>query len=163
MSRTLVLSALSAAALGWGAASAGGICDANCLAGPRAPAAPAAPPPETATGGWPGGTLGTDYGALARGYYDESLTNMWKADANGTCLGVLGNWKLTPGYIIAEGTAYELLAFAGSAARIDVTARRLLDYAPATFTLTPVGRKRLDVIGDVAADLTHYNASLRRC
>ncbi len=158
MTRMLALFLILATACGWSAARAGGICDANCLAGPRAAATPPA-----ATGGWPGGTVGSDQGSVARGYYDESLTEMWKADANGTCLGVLGNWKLTPKYIIAEGTAYELLAFAGSPARIDVTARRLLDYATATFTLTPVSSKRLDVVGDVAADLTHYNASLQRC
>lgn len=138
-----------------GAAHAGGVCDADCLRGPRAPVA-AAPP------AWPGGTVSTDYGAV-RGYYDDQLTHMWKADANGTCLGVHGNWKLTPKYIIAEGTAYELLSLGGATGRIDVIARRMLDYAPATFTLTPVSGKRLDVVGDVAADLTHYNASLQRC
>ncbi len=139
-------------------AAAGGVCDDACLAPPRAPM-PQAP----AVASWPPGTLAPDAGGVARGFYDRRLTDMWKAEANGTCLGVLGNWKLTPTHIIAEGTAYELLAFAGSEARIEVTARRLLDYAVTRFTLVPVGRSRLDVVGDVTVDLTHYNAALRRC
>ncbi len=160
---TIPLLALGLAPL---SAGAGGLCDpatgAGCATATPpgfARPAPAAPAPAPA----PGAGLSVDTGAEARAYYRDRLTDLWKAETNGTCLGVEGAWHLTPTHMVAEGILYEILGFAGPAARFQIAARRVSDYAPAAFTMTPLGRSRLDILGDVAGDYTHYNVALRRC
>ncbi len=145
------------------AAPAGGLCDPVSGAGCRTAMPPtisgpvrAAPPPAPAA-------PAVDAGAAARSYYRDRLTDLWKAETNGTCLGIEGAWHLTPTHMVAEGILYEILGFAGPAAQFRVAARRVSDYAPAEFTLTPLGRRSLDIRGNVPLDLTHYNVALRRC
>lgn len=146
------------------AAPAGGLCDpvtgAGCATATPpgfARPVPAAPPAPPGGGSWAG------TGAEARALYRERLTDLWRSESNGTCLGVEGAWHLTPTHMVAEGILYEILGFAGPAARFQIAARRVSDYAPATFTVTPSGRRRLDIRGEVVSDLTHYNVALRRC
>ncbi len=143
-------------------AAAGGLCVPDTRAGCDGLVAPApAPAPAPAAPAAP--RLVPAPGGEARAYYRDRLTHLWKAATNGTCLGVEGAWHLTPTHMVAEGILYEILGFAGPPARFDVAARRVSDHAPAQFTLTPIDRRHLDIVGGVAADLTHYNVALRRC
>ncbi len=62
--------------------------------------------------------------------YDARLTGSWRG-ADGTC-----GWRLGPSRIFAEGTAYEVVNFSGTAERIGIQTLRE-DGTPTTFTLTP--------------------------
>lgn len=105
--------------------------------------------------------------SAARQLYEDSLTGLWKSDANGTCLGTLGAWHLTPFHIMAEATVFEIASVTGTPARIGVVTRRVSDGAEAQFTFVPRGRNRVDVSGRVfGVDdpyPDHYIAALRRC
>ena len=143
-------------------AVAGGICDGTLgcsVADPviAAPTGPVAPVPF--------GVGPTD--PQARTMYD-SLTHLWRTEANGTCIGTLGAWHLTPKYIIAEGRMFEILSIQGVPPRIGLSATRVFDLAPATFTLTPISRDRLDIYGQVLGRPapfapSHYNVALQKC
>lgn len=150
----------------------GAVAEAGGLADPPtgdAAGATASPPP---IAGFDYGVVGeAEAGAAlaARGLWNRRLTRLWRSEANGTCLGILGAWHLTPKRIFAEGTEFEILDITGSDARIAVAATRVWDAAPARFTFVPIGRKRVDVTGVVTGDPDRYNtperynAALRRC
>ncbi|QFU07333.1 hypothetical protein PARPLA_01144 [Rhodobacteraceae bacterium THAF1] len=96
------------------------------------------------------------------------LTHLWRTEANGTCLGTLGAWHLTPKYIIAEGRMFEILSIQGAPPRIGISATRVFDLSPATFTLTRLSRSRLDIVGQVNGPVapfapSRYNVALRKC
>ncbi|SPJ23642.1 hypothetical protein [Palleronia abyssalis] len=101
----------------------------------------------------------------ARIAYERSSTGLWRAAANGTCIGTLGAWHLTPYRIMAEGTVYEILSVAGDATLIDIVARRVFDEAPAEFSIAPRGRGRIDVVGGVIGgeSRARYHDALYRC
>ncbi|SFG97927.1 hypothetical protein SAMN04488020_105202 [Palleronia marisminoris] len=105
--------------------------------------------------------------SAARQTYEDLLTDLWKSEANGTCLGTLGAWHLTPYHIMAEATVFKIASITGTPARIGVLARRVSDKAEAQFTFVPRGRNRVDVSGQVLGVddpyPDHYIAALRRC
>ena len=133
-------------------ANAGGLCvGAEC--GDAAPVWQMAPTPDVAT---------PDLSA-AREVYDSRLTDLWKSEANGTCLGTLGAWHLTPYHVMAASDVFEIASITGTAVRIAVLARRVSDGAEARFIFVPRSRNRVEVSGTVFGDDAHYLAALRRC
>ena len=145
-------------------ASSGGFCGAGVACGAPAPVvvAPASPGTLVPAPAFP---VPDDPVALAA--YRE-LTHLWRTEANGTCIGTLGAWHLTPKYIIAEGRMFEILSVQGTPPRLGISATRVFDLAPATFTLTPLSRRRLDIVGQVGGipapfAPSRYNVALRKC
>ena len=139
---------------------AGGYCgpDASCGLGAVRPESPVLVPP---VGGF--GTDVIEPSPEARQFYERRMADLWKSEANGTCRGINGAWHLTPRRIFADGVEYEVLAVAGSPERMTLTALRTWDRAPALLTLTPAGRNRLGVTGEVAGEISRFNVALRRC
>ncbi|WP_375261276.1 hypothetical protein [Palleronia sp.] len=135
-------------------AQAGGLCvGAECGGGSgAAPVQQLAPRPNVAA---------PDPSVLRQAY--ESVTGLWKADANGTCIGTLGAYHLTPYYVIAEGEMFEIASITGTTSRIAVLTRRVNDGAGAQFIFMPVSRKRLDVAGTVFGESDQHLGALRRC
>ena len=99
----------------------------------------------------------------ARIHYERRLADLWRSEANGTCLGVYGAWHLTPRRIFADGIEFEILGIAGTPERLLLQARRIWDSEPAFFTMVQGGRNRLGVTGTVDGRTTPYNVALERC
>ena len=151
--------ALVAASSAW----AGGLCIGAECRGAAAVGQYAAPVDRLA----PAPGVVTPPVSAARQTYDDLVTGLWKSEANGSCLGTLGAWHLTPFHIMAEATVFEIASVTGTPERIGVLARRVSDKAEAQFTFVPRAQNRVDVSGRILGTSDpypdHYLAALRRC
>ena len=101
--------------------------------------------------------------SAARLSYEKLVTGLWRSQANGTCLGTLGAWHLTPYHVIAQGEMFDIAGITGTASRIAVLARRVDDDAGAQFIFMPVSRNRVDVSGTIFGEPDRHLAALSRC